>query len=250
MNKLLMEENDRLQKQVSQLVYENDYFRQHTQNRFGKTPVNTSGFAKSLLILAISQKTVDKHGIFELSCSTGSVAQDLWSLPEPDEKNGITSYELVENNSDLVHGLLEVECALVRSSHKHEIFELSCSTGSVAQDLWSLPEPDEKNGITSYELVENNSDLVHGLLEVECALVRSSHKHEIFELSCSTGSVAQDLWSLPEPDEKNGITSYELVENNSDLVHGLLEVECALEVFAPPKCQPTPTKRCYYPTPV
>ncbi|GMI91806.1 INCURVATA 4, CORONA [Hibiscus trionum] len=32
MNKLLMEENDRLQKQVSQLVYENGCFRQHTQN--------------------------------------------------------------------------------------------------------------------------------------------------------------------------------------------------------------------------
>ncbi|GLJ30389.1 hypothetical protein SUGI_0601250 [Cryptomeria japonica] len=32
MNKLLMEENDRLQKQVSQLVYENGYFRQQLQN--------------------------------------------------------------------------------------------------------------------------------------------------------------------------------------------------------------------------
>ncbi|KAK8505317.1 hypothetical protein V6N13_045756 [Hibiscus sabdariffa] len=32
MNKLLMEENDRLQKQVSHLVYENSYFRQQTQN--------------------------------------------------------------------------------------------------------------------------------------------------------------------------------------------------------------------------
>ncbi|KAK6140780.1 hypothetical protein DH2020_025476 [Rehmannia glutinosa] len=31
-NKLLMEENDRLQKQVSHLVYENSYFRQHSQN--------------------------------------------------------------------------------------------------------------------------------------------------------------------------------------------------------------------------
>ena len=40
---------------------------------------------------------------------------------------------------------------------------LSCSVGSVPQDLWFLPKPDEKNGITSYELVENNSDLVHGL---------------------------------------------------------------------------------------
>ncbi|KAL6524061.1 Homeobox-leucine zipper protein ATHB-8 [Orobanche minor] len=32
MNKLLMEENDRLQKQVSQLVYENSFFRQQSQN--------------------------------------------------------------------------------------------------------------------------------------------------------------------------------------------------------------------------
>ncbi|XP_057799670.1 homeobox-leucine zipper protein ATHB-8 [Salvia miltiorrhiza] len=32
MNKLLMEENDRLQKQVSHLVYENSFFRQQTQN--------------------------------------------------------------------------------------------------------------------------------------------------------------------------------------------------------------------------
>ncbi len=51
------------------------------------------------------------------------------------------------------------------------LYLLSCSAGSVAQDLWSLPGPDEKNGITSYGLVENNSDLVHGLLEVEGALV-------------------------------------------------------------------------------
>ncbi|MBA0608611.1 hypothetical protein Godav_020807, partial [Gossypium davidsonii] len=36
-----------------------------------------------------------------------------------------------------------------------------------AQDLWSLPGPDEKNWITSYGFVENDSDLVHGLLEVE-----------------------------------------------------------------------------------
>ncbi|CAJ1939531.1 unnamed protein product, partial [Sphenostylis stenocarpa] len=50
------------------------------------------------------------------------------------------------------------------------LYLLSCSAGSVAQDLWSLPGPDEKNGITSYGLVENNSDLVHGLLEVEGAL--------------------------------------------------------------------------------
>nr|YP_009920489.1 Ycf2 [Crateva unilocularis]YP_009920509.1 Ycf2 [Crateva unilocularis]QMQ99646.1 Ycf2 [Crateva unilocularis]QMQ99666.1 Ycf2 [Crateva unilocularis] len=54
------------------------------------------------------------------------------------------------------------------------LYLLSCSAGSVAQDLWSLPEPDENNGITSYGFVENDSDLVHGLLEVEGALVGSS----------------------------------------------------------------------------
>nr|YP_009770294.1 hypothetical protein RF2 [Zapoteca portoricensis]YP_009770320.1 hypothetical protein RF2 [Zapoteca portoricensis]QIT00996.1 hypothetical protein RF2 [Zapoteca portoricensis]QIT01022.1 hypothetical protein RF2 [Zapoteca portoricensis] len=54
------------------------------------------------------------------------------------------------------------------------LYLLSCSAGSVAQDLWSLPGPDEKNGITSCGLVENDSDLVQGLLEVEGALVRSS----------------------------------------------------------------------------
>ena len=48
---------------------------------------------------------------------------------------------------------------------------LSCSAGSVVQDLCSLSGPDEKNGITSYGLVENDSDLVHGLLEVEGALL-------------------------------------------------------------------------------
>nr|YP_010334742.1 Ycf2 protein [Dasispermum suffruticosum]UNH91658.1 Ycf2 protein [Dasispermum suffruticosum] len=54
------------------------------------------------------------------------------------------------------------------------LYLLSCSAGSVAQDLWSLPGPDEKNGITSYGLVENDSDLVHGLLQVEGALLGSS----------------------------------------------------------------------------
>ncbi|KAL0300048.1 UNVERIFIED_CONTAM: protein Ycf2 [Sesamum calycinum] len=68
---------------------------------------------------------------------------------------------------------------VLRTWNEHEeitilLYLLSCSAGSVAQDLWSLPGPDEKNGITSYGLVENDSDLVHGLLEVEGALVGSS----------------------------------------------------------------------------
>nr|YP_009572075.1 Ycf2 [Veratrum japonicum]YP_009572093.1 Ycf2 [Veratrum japonicum]YP_010309024.1 Ycf2 [Veratrum schindleri]YP_010309042.1 Ycf2 [Veratrum schindleri]QBI37666.1 Ycf2 [Veratrum japonicum]QBI37686.1 Ycf2 [Veratrum japonicum]QSV09097.1 Ycf2 [Veratrum schindleri]QSV09098.1 Ycf2 [Veratrum schindleri] len=54
------------------------------------------------------------------------------------------------------------------------LYLLSCSAGSVAQDLLSSPGPDEKNWITSYGFVENDSDLVHGLFEIEGALVGSS----------------------------------------------------------------------------
>nr|UFI07857.1 putative RF21 [Arceuthobium verticilliflorum] len=54
------------------------------------------------------------------------------------------------------------------------LYLLSCSAGWIAQDLWSLPGPDERNGMTS-GLVENDSDLVHGLLlEVKGALTGSS----------------------------------------------------------------------------
>nr|YP_010349193.1 hypothetical protein Ycf2 [Iris x hollandica]UNV38079.1 hypothetical protein Ycf2 [Iris x hollandica] len=55
------------------------------------------------------------------------------------------------------------------------LYLLSCSAGLVAQDLLSSPSrPDEKSWITSYRFVENDSDLVHGLLELEGALVGSS----------------------------------------------------------------------------
>ncbi|RYR07882.1 hypothetical protein Ahy_B05g075374 isoform B [Arachis hypogaea] len=66
--------------------------------------------------------------------------------------------------------------SVVRKCHKPETI---CPAGSIAQDLWSLPRPDGKNGITSYELVENDSDLVHGLLEVEGVLVGSSQTEKV-----------------------------------------------------------------------
>ncbi|KAL0423505.1 UNVERIFIED_CONTAM: protein Ycf2 [Sesamum radiatum] len=79
------------------------------------------------------------------------------------------------------------------------LYLLSCSAGSVAQDLWSLPGPDEKNGITSYGLVENDSDLVHGLLEVEGALVDLHGQKKIavrlimIELHCFFGRTEESL---------------------------------------------------------
>nr|YP_010832887.1 Ycf2 [Astragalus cognatus]WFG52857.1 Ycf2 [Astragalus cognatus] len=89
------------------------------------------------------------------------------------------------------------------------LYLLSCSAGSVAQDLWSLPEPKEKNGITSYRLVENDSDLLHGLLEVEGALVGSSRT----EKDCSQfDNDRVRLFLRPEPRNplnmiKNGYNS-------------------------------------------
>ncbi|KAG6478725.1 hypothetical protein ZIOFF_062169 [Zingiber officinale] len=50
------------------------------------------------------------------------------------------------------------------------LYLLNCSAGLVAQDLWSSPGPDENNWIASYRFTENDSDLVHGLLELEGAL--------------------------------------------------------------------------------
>ncbi|KAJ0030965.1 hypothetical protein Pint_13808 [Pistacia integerrima] len=61
------------------------------------------------------------------------------------------------------------------------LYLLTCSAESVTQDLWSLPKPDEKNRITSSRLVENDPNLVHGLLEVEGALMGSSR----IEKDCS-----------------------------------------------------------------
>ncbi|CAN6540016.1 unnamed protein product [Malus baccata var. baccata] len=58
MNKLLMEENDRLQKQVSQLVYENSYFRQHTQNA---TLATTDTSCESVVTSGQHHLTAQQH---------------------------------------------------------------------------------------------------------------------------------------------------------------------------------------------
>nr|YP_010293014.1 hypothetical protein RF2 [Eriocaulon alpestre]YP_010293031.1 hypothetical protein RF2 [Eriocaulon alpestre]YP_010473212.1 hypothetical protein RF2 [Eriocaulon faberi]YP_010473229.1 hypothetical protein RF2 [Eriocaulon faberi]ULQ65804.1 hypothetical protein RF2 [Eriocaulon buergerianum]ULQ65295.1 hypothetical protein RF2 [Eriocaulon alpestre]ULQ65312.1 hypothetical protein RF2 [Eriocaulon alpestre]ULQ65821.1 hypothetical protein RF2 [Eriocaulon buergerianum]UVH66235.1 hypothetical protein len=54
----------------------------------------------------------------------------------------------------------------------------------------------------------------------------------LYLLSCSAGSVAQDLWSSPGPNETN---SYGFVENDSDLVHGLLLLEVEDALGGPPQ---------------
>nr|YP_010581362.1 hypothetical protein RF2 [Roridula gorgonias]YP_010581379.1 hypothetical protein RF2 [Roridula gorgonias]UZT27683.1 hypothetical protein RF2 [Roridula gorgonias]UZT27700.1 hypothetical protein RF2 [Roridula gorgonias] len=54
----------------------------------------------------------------------------------------------------------------------------------------------------------------------------------LYLLSSSAGLVAQNLWSLPGDEKKRNISST-LVRNDSELVHGLLQVESALEEYLP-----------------
>jgi hypothetical protein len=58
----------------------------------------------------------------------------------------------------------------------------------------------------------------------------------LYLLSCFAGSIAQDLWSLLEPDEKNRITYYGFVENDSNLFYDLLESRrCSSEILTDKK---------------
>nr|YP_009435712.1 hypothetical chloroplast RF2 [Lobelia thermalis]YP_009435731.1 hypothetical chloroplast RF2 [Lobelia thermalis]ATG25714.1 hypothetical chloroplast RF2 [Lobelia thermalis]ATG25733.1 hypothetical chloroplast RF2 [Lobelia thermalis] len=54
----------------------------------------------------------------------------------------------------------------------------------------------------------------------------------LYLVKCSAGSVAQQLWSLPDPNENNRIAYGRLVEDDFELVHSLLEVEGILEGFS------------------
>nr|AVM84624.1 hypothetical chloroplast RF21 [Sampaiella trichoclada]AVM84625.1 hypothetical chloroplast RF21 [Sampaiella trichoclada] len=109
--------------------------------------------------------------LYLLSCSAGSVAQDLWSLPGPDEKNGIISSSsgLVENDSDLVHGLLEIEGALVGSSPT----EKDCSPfDNDRVPLLLRPEP--RNPL---DMMQNGS----------CSIFDQRFRHEKYESEFEEG---------------------------------------------------------------
>nr|YP_010567531.1 Ycf2 protein [Adromischus maculatus]YP_010567597.1 Ycf2 protein [Adromischus maculatus]UZC53477.1 Ycf2 protein [Adromischus maculatus]UZC53543.1 Ycf2 protein [Adromischus maculatus] len=109
--------------------------------------------------------------LYLLSCSAGSVAQDLWSLPGPDEKNGITSYGLVENASDLVHGLLEVEGALGGSSRT----EKDCSQFDNDR-VTLLLRPEPRNPL---DMMQNGS----------CSIVDQRFLYEKYESEFEEGEV-------------------------------------------------------------
>ncbi|KAL5190237.1 Homeobox-leucine zipper protein ATHB-8 [Glycine soja] len=61
MNKLLMEENDRLQKQVSHLVYENSFFRQQTHNNATLATTDTNTSCESVVTSGQRNLTPQQH---------------------------------------------------------------------------------------------------------------------------------------------------------------------------------------------
>nr|BDY11466.1 Ycf2 [Lysimachia monelli]BDY11481.1 Ycf2 [Lysimachia monelli] len=118
--------------------------------------------------------------LYLLSCSAGSVAQDLWSLPGPDEKNGITSYGLVENDSDLVHGLLEVESALVGSSGT----EKDCSQFDNDRVIL-LRRPEPRNPL---DMMQNGS----------CSILDQRFLYEKYESEFEEGEGVLDQQQIEE----------------------------------------------------
>nr|YP_010974795.1 Ycf2 [Lysiana exocarpi]YP_010974803.1 Ycf2 [Lysiana exocarpi]WNR57372.1 Ycf2 [Lysiana exocarpi]WNR57380.1 Ycf2 [Lysiana exocarpi]WNR57437.1 Ycf2 [Lysiana exocarpi]WNR57445.1 Ycf2 [Lysiana exocarpi] len=120
--------------------------------------------------------------LYLLSCSAGSVAQDLWFLPGPDEKNGITSYGLVENDSDLVHGLLEVEGALVGSSRTEKDYS---PFDNDRVTLLLRPEP--RNPL-DMDMMQNGS----------CSIVDQRFLYEKYESGFEEGDGALDPQQIEE----------------------------------------------------
>nr|QHN57740.1 hypothetical chloroplast RF2 [Cleisostoma paniculatum]QHN57748.1 hypothetical chloroplast RF2 [Cleisostoma paniculatum] len=125
--------------------------------------------------------------LYLLSCSAGSVAQDLWSSSRHDEKNWITSYGFVENDSDLVHGLLlllllEVEGALALAGSSRT--EKSCSqfdNNRVTLLLRSEPR-------NQLDMMQNGS----------CSIVDQRFLYEKYESEFEEGEGALDPQQIEE----------------------------------------------------
>nr|YP_004940621.1 hypothetical protein RF2 [Neottia nidus-avis]YP_004940627.1 hypothetical protein RF2 [Neottia nidus-avis]AEJ88721.1 hypothetical protein RF2 [Neottia nidus-avis]AEJ88727.1 hypothetical protein RF2 [Neottia nidus-avis] len=125
--------------------------------------------------------------LYLLSCSAGSVAQDLCSSSRHDEKNWITSYGFVENDSDLVHGLLlllllEVEGAPALSGSSRT--ERDCSqfdNNRVTLLLRSEPR-------NQLDMMQNGS----------CSIVDQRFLYEKYESEFEEGEGALDPQNIEE----------------------------------------------------
>nr|YP_010219340.1 hypothetical chloroplast RF21 [Ensete ventricosum]YP_010219361.1 hypothetical chloroplast RF21 [Ensete ventricosum]UCC34371.1 hypothetical chloroplast RF21 [Ensete ventricosum]UCC34392.1 hypothetical chloroplast RF21 [Ensete ventricosum] len=116
-------------------------------------------------------RSAQDHGILFYQIGR-AVAQNLLLSNCPMDPISIYMRKRSEGDSYLYKWYFELGTSMKKLTIL--LYILSCSAGSVAEDLWSSPGPDEKNWIASCRFVENDSDLVHGLLEVEGVLVGPS----------------------------------------------------------------------------
>nr|YP_009403522.1 hypothetical chloroplast RF2 [Downingia elegans]YP_009403531.1 hypothetical chloroplast RF2 [Downingia elegans]ASA34714.1 hypothetical chloroplast RF2 [Downingia elegans]ASA34725.1 hypothetical chloroplast RF2 [Downingia elegans] len=100
---------------------------------------------------------------------------------------------------------------------------------AVAQNLLLNNCPIDPISIYLQKTFGNEGDFYLYSSYVELGMSTKKLTILLYLLNCSAGSVAQDLWSPPEPEENNRIAYGRLVENDFDLVHGLLEIEGILE---------------------
>ncbi|PHT34482.1 hypothetical protein CQW23_26282 [Capsicum baccatum] len=142
----------------------------HT-NEFGSITMGSN--ARDLVELSNEVRSIQDHGILFYQIGR-AVAQNVLLSNCPIDPISIYMKKKSCNEGDsyLYKWYFELGTLMKRSTIL--LYLLSCLAGLVVQDLWSLSGPDEKNGITSCGLVEHDFDLVHGLLEVEGALVGSS----------------------------------------------------------------------------
>nr|YP_010565550.1 hypothetical chloroplast RF21 [Yoania prainii]UZA66662.1 hypothetical chloroplast RF21 [Yoania prainii] len=128
--------------------------------------------------------------LYLLSCSAGLVAQDLWYSSRHDEKNWITSYGFVDNDSYIVHGLLilllllevEVEGALAMVvSSRTDKYCSQFDKNPVALLLRSEPS--------------NQLDMMQNKF---CPIVNQRFKYEKYELEFEEGEGVLDLQQIEE----------------------------------------------------
>nr|QFG71460.1 Ycf2 protein [Mammillaria pectinifera] len=170
------------------------------------------------------------------------------------QTNGFGSITLSSNIRDLV--ALTNEALSISITRKKSIIDTNTIRFALHRQTWSFRSdqiPIADHGILFYQIgraLAQNVLLSNCLIDPISIYMKrdfcekvNSHLYKwyfelgtsmkkltilLYLLSCSAGSVAQDLWSPRGPDEEKGIPSFELFSNDSALVHGLLEIEDAL----------------------
>ncbi|MCD9559558.1 Protein Ycf2 A, partial [Datura stramonium] len=168
----------------------------------------------------------------------------LWSLSGPDEKNGITSpdekneitsYGLIENDYDLVHGLLEVEGALVEDLFNHIVwapriwrpwgFLLDCikRTNKLGFPYWSRSFRGKRIIYDKEDELQDNDlgFLQSGTMQYQ-ARDRSSKEQGLFRISQFIWDPADPLFFLFKDQPPSSVFSHQELFADEEMSKGLL----------------------------